>query len=252
MEEQLRRSERLSAVGQLAAGLAHEIRNPLGSLSGAIELLSTDRAFEDEHSRRLFRIVQREAQRLNRLVSEFLEYARTGPGRRETVPLRPLFEEMVQLLRGGEHRAAEVCLEVVEPACALGDPDRLRQVFWNLLLNAAESQARDRRIDVRIRPLPADASGAPRTEVMIEDRGQGIPPEQVEHVFEPFFTTKAKGTGLGLATVHRLVEAAGGVVLLQSEPGRGTLVRVQLPAAEASRVGTGDPVASVEPAAGLP
>jgi two-component system sensor histidine kinase PilS (NtrC family) len=229
MEEQLRRSERLSAVGQLAAGLAHEIRNPLASLSGALELLAADLAFEDDGSRRLLRIVQRETQRLNRLVSDFLGYARSGAGRTERVRLRPLFEELAQLLRGGEHRDLALALTVPESTWVWGDPDRVRQVFLNLLLNAAEASPPGASVEVRAdEPEPGSSSVL----VEVQDHGEGIAPEHLERVFEPFFTTKAKGSGLGLATVHRLVEAGGGSISLRSEPGRGTTLRVLLPSGE--------------------
>jgi two-component system, NtrC family, sensor histidine kinase PilS len=228
MEEQLRRSERLSAVGQLAAGLAHEIRNPLGSLSGAIELLAGDLRAEDTHTRRLMSIVKRETGRLNRLVSDFLDYARSGPGRREAVGLAELFGEMKQLLASGDHAALGVELDVPAGLCALGDSDRLRQVFWNLVLNAAESEPRDACVRIRAREL---AGAEPQVEVSVIDRGRGIPEDQLERIFEPFFTTKPKGTGLGLATVHRVVEACGGRLAVRSEPGQGTTVRVILPRA---------------------
>ena len=229
MEEQLRRSERLSAVGQLAAGLAHEVRNPLGSLSGAIELLEDDLRAEDRSTRRLMSIVKRETGRLNRLVSDFLDYARSGPGRRESVALVELFEEMKQLLASGDHAALAVELDVPAGLCALGDPDRLRQVFWNLVLNAAEAEPRDGCVRIRARELHAQ-----QLEVGVSDHGCGIPEELLERIFEPFFTTKPKGTGLGLATVHRVVEACGGRLSVRSGPGKGTTVRVVLPRAEPS------------------
>ncbi len=230
MEEELRRSERLSAVGQLAAGLAHEIRNPLASLSGAIELLASDLPEVDPNSRRLMRIVQRETGRLNRLVSSFLSYA--GPGRvqREKVVLNELLEELRQLVESAECPASRVSLELSRELCVLGNPDELRQVFWNLFLNAVEAGGAD--TEVRMggsRVAPED--GPPMVEVEISDRGEGIPAEILERVFEPFFTTKPKGTGLGLATVHRVVEAHGGQLVLKSQPGEGTSVRVLLPAA---------------------
>ncbi len=236
IEEKLRRSERLSAVGQLAAGLAHEIRNPLASLSGAIELLSADPPAADSSTRRLTQIVRRETARLDRLVSDFLAYARPGPGRAEPVSLRELVEEMRELLAAGEYSDVELVVELPEAISALGNPDQLRQILWNLILNAVQSEPSDGRVVVRARglPTPPPAPGGPEhassLEVEIQDRGQGIPAELLERVFEPFFTTKPKGTGLGLATVHRIVEAHGGELALQSVPGQGTTVRVILPA----------------------
>jgi two-component system sensor histidine kinase PilS (NtrC family) len=226
MEEQLRRSERLSAVGQLAAGLAHEIRNPLASLSGAIELLAADLPKGDASSRTLREIVQRETARLNRLVSDFLTYARPGIGRAEPVPLRPLFEELRELVARDATHPVDVEMDVPEALRALGNPDQLRQVFWNLILNAAQSEPADAKVRVR-----AEARSDSELEVSIEDRGCGIAPDALERIFEPFFTTRAKGTGLGLATVHRVVEAHGGRIAVSSERGKGTTVRVFLPCA---------------------
>ena len=232
MEEQLRRSERLSAVGQLAAGLAHEIRNPLASLSGAIELLAGDLPQADQNSKRLMRIVQRETGRLDRLVADFLSYARPGPGPCEVVHLRGLLEELHRLVESGEYAAVQLCLDVSDELKVLGNPDQLRQVFWNLILNAVEAEPADHEIRIRgTRVPPEDPSGPAMVEVEIADRGSGIPEEILERVFEPFFTTKTKGTGLGLATVHRVVEAHGGQLLVKSRPGEGTSVRVMLPAA---------------------
>jgi two-component system sensor histidine kinase PilS (NtrC family) len=225
MEEQLRRSERLGAVGQLAAGLAHEIRNPLASLSGAVELLGADLRAEDDGSRRLAEIVRCETARLNRLVTDFLTYARPGPGQLERVELRSLFRELEELWRSSEHGGVCLCARVESEVAVSANPDQLRQVLWNLVRNAAEAEPVDGEVKVSARPLEGDASWV---EISVEDRGSGIAPEQLERVFEPFYTTKPKGTGLGLATVHRIVEAHGGNLALTSVPGQGTSVRFRL------------------------
>ncbi|HTO71704.1 MAG TPA: ATP-binding protein [Myxococcota bacterium] len=225
MEEQLRKSERLGAIGQLAAGLAHEIRNPLASLSGAVELLAADLPAADRHSQTLSQIVQRETARLNRLVTDFLTYARPAPGRSEAVPLRALFDELAELVARDASLGIRVDVAIPDSLEALGNGDQLRQVFWNLVRNAAESEPVDR--TVRVRGSREDAW----VHLEIEDRGCGMAPETLERIFEPFYTTKPKGTGLGLATVHRVVEAHGGRISLESELGRGTKVRVSLRAA---------------------
>jgi two-component system sensor histidine kinase PilS (NtrC family) len=228
MEEQLRRSERLGAVGQLAAGLAHEIRNPLASLSGAVELLSADPPGDDAGSRRLAEIVRCETARLNRLVTDFLSYARPGPGQLERVVLAAALAELQELWRSAD--SGGVVLRVdAEPAAAVqANPDQLRQVLWNLVRNAAEAQPADGVVRIDAHAVAGEEAW---TEIRIEDRGMGIPAEHLERVFEPFYTTKAKGTGLGLATVHRIVEAHGGRLALSSRPGEGTVVRVLLPGA---------------------
>jgi two-component system sensor histidine kinase PilS (NtrC family) len=224
MEEQLRKSERLGAIGQLAAGLAHEIRNPLASLSGAVELLAADLPASDRHSLALSQIVQRETARLNRLVSDFLTYARPGPGRFEPVALLALLEEIAELVARDASLGIEVKVEVPATLAVLGNPDQLRQVFWNLVLNAAQSEPSDRAVHVSARPVDEGV------EIAIEDHGCGVAPEILDRLFEPFYTTKPKGTGLGLATVHRVVEAHGGRIGVTSAPGQGTTVRVVLPA----------------------
>jgi two-component system sensor histidine kinase PilS (NtrC family) len=225
MEEQLRRSERLAAVGQLAAGLAHEIRNPLASLSGSIELLARELPELDENPLRLIRIVGRETARLNRLVSDFLVYARPRPARRETLRAAEMLGELIQLLGQGEHADARFELDVPDEVTLAGDPDQLRQAFLNLMLNAAQAGG-DALVRVRAEASPADGPGV---EIAIEDRGVGIPPGDLERIFEPFFTTRPKGTGLGLATVHRVIEAHGGSIEATSEVGKGTQIRVWLP-----------------------
>jgi len=226
MEEQLRRSERMSAVGQLATGLAHEIRNPLASLSGAIELLGSDLNDDDAASRRLLRIVWRETDRLNRLVSDFLTYATGRPPEHQPVALAGVFAEFETLLASGGFPDLRLEWDVPESLAASGDPDQLQQVFWNLVLNAAQSEPDDGIVRVSARALDDD-----KLEISIADRGRGIPPEARERVFEPFFTTRSKGTGLGLALVHRVIEAHGGSVSVHGEDPKGTTVRVVLPRA---------------------
>jgi two-component system sensor histidine kinase PilS (NtrC family) len=228
MEEQLRRSERLGAVGQLAAGLAHEIRNPLASLSGAVELLSADLRADDAHSLRLAEIVRCETARLNRLVTDFLTYARPGPGELEPVNVADLAAELAELWAPEQNEGVELRLDVDPRSVARANPDQLRQVLWNLLRNAAEAQPADGVVRVTARTAPGDERWV---EVTVADRGVGIPIEDQERVFEPFYTTKPKGTGLGLATVHRIVEAHGGRLSLTSRPGEGTMVRLLLRAA---------------------
>jgi two-component system sensor histidine kinase PilS (NtrC family) len=216
-------------VGQLATGLAHEIRKPLASLSGAIELLGADLQAEDVSSRRLLRIVERETARLNRLVSDFLSYATGRPPQRVAVPLSELFDEIRDLWSTGEYAALELQLEIEPGLAALGDPDQLRQVFWNLILNAGQADPVDSR--VRVCAVAVPASEGPehsRVRVDVHDRGTGVPPEAVDRAFEPFFTTKPQGTGLGLATVYRVVEAHGGELKLASDPGKGTTASVIL------------------------
>jgi two-component system sensor histidine kinase PilS (NtrC family) len=224
MEDQLGRSERLATVGQLAAGLAHEIRNPLASLSGSIELLETELPDLKDDARKLFGIVQRETERLNRLLTEFLHFARPEPREQGPVSVLDLWREIAALLDADPTMQVDLDLDISGELAVLGDADRLRQVFWNLLLNATEANPVDGRVHVTATPLCEGRE----VEVAVEDRGEGIPQGILSQVFDPFFTTKRNGNGLGLATVHRIVEAHGGRILVTSEEGKGTTVRIVL------------------------
>ncbi len=224
IEDELSRSRRLAAVGQLASGLAHEIRNPLGAMSGAIELLAAELPELGANGRRLARIVQRETERLNRLVVDFLAYARPGALPRERCPLREIADELRELFARSEHHAVRLELDVPADLDAAGDPDALRQVLWNLACNAAEAKPQDGVVRLRAAREPEG-----RVRIEVSDRGCGMTREVLERVFEPFFSTRPKGTGLGLATVHRLMERQGGSLQLRSAPGQGTTFALLLP-----------------------
>ena len=187
-----------------------------------------------DDTRRLLRIVDRETARLNRLTSDYLSYAGVRPPRREGVVLRELFEEIRDLLAASPHASVTLDLAVADGLAALGDPDQLRQVFWNLILNAVEAEPVDGCVRVKAEWAPSEA-GDPdaRVRVEVSDRGVGIPKDALERVFEPFFTTKTKGTGLGLATVHRMIEAHDGELAVSSEVGKGTTISVILERARA-------------------
>src|SRR5262249_39844810 len=193
------RSATVAAVGRAGASLAHELRNPPAPLSGAVELLAADLPKTDRHSVTLSQIVQRETARLNRLVSDFLTYARPGPGRSEPVSLRALLEELAELVARDASLGVAVKVSVPDGLSARGTADRLRRVFWTRGRTAAESGPSARAVHVSARAARAD-----ELEVLVEARGCGIAPDAMERLFEPFHTTKPKGTGLGLATVHRV------------------------------------------------
>lgn len=247
MEADLRRSERLAGVGELAARIAHEIRNPLAAISGSVEMLAEENgaavAGDAAEKSRLMGIVLREIDRLNALIGDFLQYARPGPAKAVPVSLAPVLEELVQMARKGMQAGVELELDVAPGAVVLADPTQIRQVLWNLLRNAGEAITDSGSIRVEVRTdsvLPQGGmeesrnggeEGGPAVEIVVSDTGQGIAPEILERVFDPFFTTKADGTGLGLPTVHRIVERHGGRLELESRPQEGTRVRVLLPAA---------------------
>ena len=253
MEHELRGAERLAAVGEMAAKLAHEIRNPLASISGSIQLLRAGPAGEQADradSARLMDIVLRETERLNGLISQFLQYSRPVPPTLEAVPVRALLEEMRELLEASKSDDVAVECSGPEGLSVLADRDQLKQVLWNLAINAAHAMPKGGtlRLSVAVAaPMHAQDwhSGGrkeewsdktrhralePWVEIAVADTGEGILPEDQNRIFEPFFTTKAEGTGLGLATVHRVIEGHGGSIRVESQEG-GTTFRLRLPGA---------------------
>ena len=226
MEARLARSERLADLGQLAAGLAHELRNPLASMMGSVELLRSSGLKDDD--RRLLEIVLREGGRLSQLVADFLAFARPGAPRREPVDLAELAGQTLEAFALDPVAAAARLERALVPVEVLGDPDQLRQVLWNLLINAAQAIAAAGPGPgcIRVRCGPSGDGGA---ELAVEDDGPGIDPADRDRLFTPFFTTKAAGTGLGLATIHRVVDGHGGAVSVDSAPGRGARFTIHLP-----------------------
>jgi two-component system sensor histidine kinase PilS (NtrC family) len=227
LEETMRRAERLATVGQLAAGIAHEIRNPLASISGSVELLGqAPRVSEDDKA--LMAIVVREIERLDQLINELLEYANPRPRTLVSFDLLTVLSEVVQVMRQDKGRG-EVSLETELPEGPImltADPSQLRQVMWNLCRNAIEAakEASDGGVvTVRTRE---DAVGVT---IEVEDNGPGIASDNLPRIFDPFFTTKKRGTGLGLATSHAIVTEHGGTVAVRSAPGQGTRFVVRLP-----------------------
>jgi len=224
LEIQSRRSERLATVGKLAAGIAHEIRNPLASISGSIELLRQAPLASDD-DRTLMTIVHREIQRLNGLIGDLLDYANPRPPQRVDFDLGVMVEETLQVARGEQAFATvSMAMEVDRPLAIHADPAKLRQVLWNLLRNAADAAAlggKHVHVDAR--------RGLVATTLAVSDDGPGIAADQLAHIFDPFFTTKSKGTGLGLATCHAIITDHLGNIDVTSELGRGTTFVVTIP-----------------------
>jgi two-component system sensor histidine kinase PilS (NtrC family) len=250
MEEQIRRQERLATVGSLAAGIAHEIRNPLASLSGSIQVLQSELTLKDD-DKRLMDIVVRETDRLNGIITDFLEYARPKPAQTERVDLRLLLDETIALLANSRPSGADIRIAATEVAARLelkGDARRLRQVFWNLLINScqampeggavrisaqrasrAEFEVQNSGAQTPIRETPNPGPDAGFLEISVADTGPGIPREHLDRIFDPFFTTKTGGTGLGLAIAYRIVEDHQGTISAVSEPGMGARFVIRLP-----------------------
>jgi two-component system sensor histidine kinase PilS (NtrC family) len=235
MEEHLRRVDRLASIGELAARIAHEIRNPLASLSGSIQILQKELSL-DGPNRRLMEIVMRETHRLNSLLTDFLLFARPEQLQIQRVDLSKALRETVDLFmeQGGETFPLRVQTDIDSDLIVEADAKKMRQVFWNLLNNALEAMPGGGRLWVRARwayGLGNGFSGGSVSWVLldVEDTGGGIPEEIRNRVFDPFFTTKDRGTGLGLSMVHRIMEDVGGRVEVHSEVGRGTRFSLWIP-----------------------
>ena len=203
IEKQLRRNDRLVAVGQLSAGLAHEIRNPLASISGSVQLL-LEGGTMSAHDQRLLQIVLREAERLNLLLGDFLRFARPTPPTWERHDLALIFDELIEVVKGDPRFSDIQFLKEYTRSEFLCDGGQLRQALLNLIINAAEALN-----GVGIIRLHADTNPIA---IRVEDSGPGLLPEVEQQLFNPFFTTKENGTGLGLATVHAIVSAHGGKI----------------------------------------
>jgi two-component system, NtrC family, sensor histidine kinase PilS len=221
LELTTRRAERLATVGELAAGVAHEIRNPLAAISGSVELLrAAPQATEDD--RALMNIVSREIHRLNGLIGELLDYANPRPIQRVDFDLGVMVSETIQVARADAAFAAvELTCAVDAPLPITADAAKLRQVLWNLLRNAAESGGKRVRLEARGEGTVAS--------FVVEDDGPGIEAKALARMFDPFFTTKRTGTGLGLAQCHGIIAEHGGRIDVDSEVGKGTKMVVSLP-----------------------
>jgi two-component system sensor histidine kinase PilS (NtrC family) len=217
MEAHIKRVDKLAAVGEMAAGIAHEIKNPLASMTGSIQLLK-DQISVTSVTQKLMRIALREADRLNGLTNDFLLFARPNSGKAEAVELNSTVDETLELFEQDavRHNGVRVVRHLAPDIWTKMDPKHVRQVLWNLLLNAAEAIDGKGTIEVSAK-LTEDS-----VQLAVRDDGCGIAEETQKTVFDPFFTTKTQGTGLGLSIVHRLVESYGGRVDVESEEGQGT------------------------------
>jgi len=211
MENHVKRVEKMAAVGEMAAGLAHEIKNPLSALKGSIQLL------------------REEADRLSALVSNFLLFARPPVGRTETIDLKTAMMETVELFEKDTSSWDRITVEKSIPSDLWieMDPQHLRQVLWNLLVNAGEAIEGSGRIVVEVSP-----ERNRRIQIRIADNGCGMQSDDIKSIFDPFFTTKPTGTGLGLSIVHRILESYDSILDVESRPGIGTTFTVNLLKAE--------------------
>ncbi len=216
LERQIQRKEKLAAVGQLAAGIAHEIRNPLASMSGSLQFLQED-GDRTEEENKLIQIVLKEIDRLNSLITDFLEFVKPEKMQKERVSLKECLEETVRTIqRDPNLNEVQVHWDIREDFQIEGSYSRLKQVFLNLIINAHHALENKQDPILMIRVFSQESR------VEIEDNGVGMSEETQRRLFEPFHTTKAKGTGLGLAMVHKILEMHDAMVEVASKEGIGT------------------------------
>jgi two-component system sensor histidine kinase HydH len=223
-EEQLRRADRLSALGELSAGMAHEIRNPLGSIKGAVEILKDDYS-PDEAKYEFIQILLKETDRLNQIVQEFLGFARPKQPEFQHTDLNEAIESVITLTAQEAKKSGIRTVKQLDAAIGKRsfDAGLLKQALLNLVLNAIQAMPDGGVLTV------ASELRSNIVEVKIGDTGSGISEENRKKLFSPFFTTKKNGTGLGLAITYRIIENHRGKIDIKSEPGKGTTFTVKIP-----------------------
>jgi two-component system sensor histidine kinase PilS (NtrC family) len=229
IEAAYEKSGRLAFVGEMAAALAHEIRNPLAAISGSIQMLKKDLKL-DPMDERLMKIVLRGKDQLDNVMKDFLLLARPAAGNREWINLDDLIEEILESLVYLPDWTEKITVEknLSGSATLCANRTEMQHVLWNLIVNALQAMPCGGRLSVGTGTATAD-TGEESVEVQIGDSGEGIPKEIMEKIFQPFFTTKERGTGLGLAIVGRIIENGSGTLAVESEKGKGAIFRVCLP-----------------------
>ena len=230
MEDHLRQQEKLAAVGQLAAGIAHEIRNPLASISGSVQLMLSESTQRPDEEVRLMRIVDKEINRLNGLITEFLEYVRPENSvvqAGEPVDLNQILRDVLEATQFNANlrRDVERDLNLRPGATVIGSRDKLKQAMLNFVINAYQAMERTEKPRLGLETIV----GRDVVTLVMNDNGCGIKAENLTRIFEPFHTTKPKGTGLGLAVTHKILEAHGATVAVDSEVGVGTRFQIDFP-----------------------
>ena len=230
IEKEMKKVEGLALVGELAAGIAHEIRNPMASISGSIQILK-EGMDTDEVNGRLMDIILREVDRLNHLINDFLRYARPKPFELRRFHLNPLITESLELLKNSSKWKKNIVIniELDSMDTIVSDPEQVRQIIWNILLNAAEAlpETGTLYISTRLTGGPGRA-GADMIEIRVRDTGEGFSGRALDQMFSPFFTTKEEGSGLGLAIVKQIVERLKGEVSGRNHPDGGAEIEVLL------------------------
>jgi two-component system sensor histidine kinase PilS (NtrC family) len=239
-ERDARVQQRLAAVGEMAAGIAHEIRNPLASMSGSIQILRQELPLTNEQAQ-LMDIVLRESERLNDTIRSFLAYAKPQRQTLARIDIRIVVTDTARLLQNDAHvvgEAHDIAVSVPDTETWYdADENQLRQVVWNLATNGLRAMPDGGRLRLSVTMEAADGTRSGSVLLRVEDQGVGIAPEELEGIFQPFRGGFSRGTGLGLSIVHRIVSDYGGEVQVTSRPGAGTTVTVRLPVEKTEAVG---------------
>jgi two-component system sensor histidine kinase HydH len=229
LKRELETSRRLASLGRLAAGVAHEIRNPLSSIKGFATYFK-ERYKDNPDDQKTSEIMIKEVDRLNRAITQLLEFARPPAIQKKPTSLQSLIQHSLKMIeRQASAKEIQILSHLPSEMKEIDlDPDGINQVLLNLYLNAIEAMEQGGTLSVSL----SSEESSPWVKIIVSDTGTGISKEDLEHIFDPYFTTKQTGTGLGLAIVHKIVEAHRGEVKAESEVGRGTTVSVLLPVKE--------------------
>jgi two-component system sensor histidine kinase HydH len=233
LKREVERNKRLASIGRLAAGIAHEIRNPLSSIKGFATYFK-ERYREVPEDQKTAEIMVQEVERLNRVIGQLLEFARPMKLNKNQAQIEEVIRYSIKMIqKQAQEKGIAIHTNLSPDVKDISlDRDRISQVFINLYLNAIE--AMEQGGTLRTDSSLDEESG--RATIVVSDTGRGILREDLEHIFDPYFTTKQSGTGLGLAIVHRIIEAHNGEVRIESEPGKGTTVTIVLPFGEVDRL----------------
>ncbi len=233
LEAELRLKDRMAAVGELSAGIAHEIRNPLAAIAGSVQVLKSSQSLSSQEQR-LMSIVLRESERLNKTIAEFLRFVRPQEKRASDFDIAASISETLDLLSNSTEvsKDHEIRRAINPPSYSIvGDGDQIRQVFWNIALNAIRAMAAGGTLTVRAEPVDGDYR------IVFSDSGRGMTEADLRRLFQPFRTSFPSGTGLGMAISYRIVQEHGGRIDVSSRLGEGTSISVSLPARQTTATG---------------
>lgn len=226
MQDEIVRSEKLASIGKVATGFAHEIRNPLSSILGSIELVKKTTKFDDENSM-LMDIIVKELLRVNELIERFLMFARPAPPKFSNTNLAQIVSEVVEMVRFDKDFKNGIEIKIIDEFKGeiMADPSMMRQVFWNLIKNSIQAIKEAGEIIIAIR----EGKEAGYVEVEVKDTGCGIPQTELKNIFDPFYSTKEKSIGIGLSIIHSIVKEHKGKIDVESVVGEGTVFKIIIP-----------------------